>query len=75
MIAAITIPWMLMIKPYLLRREHLKKVAAGYNTLGGDSPGATNDTDSAASPTRAAASHGGGHGGHGEVLHSMDTLV
>lgn len=33
MIALICVPWMLLLKPYLLYRDHLATVEAGYETV------------------------------------------
>jgi hypothetical protein len=63
MIAAITVPWMLVIKPYLLRREHLRNIAAGYATIENESPGTSANAEEAP-PVSAAPK---GDHGHGEV--------
>lgn len=34
-IALICVPWMLLAKPYILWREHQKKVGSGYRTVSG----------------------------------------
>jgi V-type H+-transporting ATPase subunit a len=36
LLAAICVPWMLCVKPYLLWKEHKKKEGAGYRTVAGD---------------------------------------
>lgn len=35
-VALVCIPWMLLTKPYMLWREHQKKVGSGYRTVGGN---------------------------------------
>ena len=63
LLAFITIPWMLIAKPYFLYKEHQRSIGAGYHTTGEDSP------DSAPP------ANDNSHGGHGEVGLSLFTLA
>ncbi|KAJ3410482.1 H(+)-transporting V0 sector ATPase subunit a [Chytridiales sp. JEL 0842] len=69
LIAFMCVPWMLLVKPYLLRREHLQHVEAGYTNLshenlaGEPSPSMDIDRNAAESATA------GGSGGHEEMNH------
>lgn len=37
-LAGISVPWMLCVKPYILWKMHQRNIAAGYRTVDGDSP-------------------------------------
>ncbi|KAJ3242214.1 H(+)-transporting V0 sector ATPase subunit a [Chytriomyces hyalinus] len=59
----VCIPWMLLVKPYMLKFEHEKHIAAGYTNLSQenlsqDTPSPSMEVDRSAAPTPA---RGGGH--------------
>ncbi|CAE6444236.1 unnamed protein product [Rhizoctonia solani] len=45
LLAAICVPWMLCVKPYLLWKEHKQKEGAGYRTVSGDEGNGRNSAD------------------------------
>ncbi|KAI9187711.1 H(+)-transporting V0 sector ATPase subunit a [Blastocladiella emersonii ATCC 22665] len=56
LIALICVPWMLVVKPYLLKREHDRTVAQGYASLSGHMPHPDDEAHSAlAGPSSSAA--------------------
>ncbi len=69
LLAVVAVPWMLLAKPYLIKKEHARKSIAGSQTLLH-----SESTDSASDAAGAGAAHadahvainsGGGHGGGG----------
>ncbi|KAI9140231.1 V-type ATPase, V0 complex, 116kDa subunit family [Paraphysoderma sedebokerense] len=83
LVALVCVPWMLCVKPYLLRKEHMRHVAAGYATLSvppspvTQQPGSP-DIEQHGEASLSAGVHGaGGSAGspspssnHGEDMHS-----
>lgn len=44
-VAAVCVPWMLCVKPYVLWKEHQKTVAQGYQGISGEAPRGEMDQD------------------------------
>lgn len=65
LLALISIPWMLISKPYLLYKAHKKTVAAGYGEVGNDSP--VGEVLHTPEENHGGGGGGGGGHGHGEV--------
>uniref|UniRef100_A0A8C5PZD4 V-type proton ATPase subunit a n=1 Tax=Leptobrachium leishanense TaxID=445787 RepID=A0A8C5PZD4_9ANUR len=70
--ALIAVPWMLLIKPFILRANHLKSQRRlhspnGHNAEGIDEESVQgNHTSAAVQEEHGGQHHGGGHGDHGE---------
>lgn len=46
LVAFICVPWMLLMKPLILKREHEKKIASGYQAVAPSSPRVSHSRDS-----------------------------
>ncbi|CEL54550.1 V-type H+-transporting ATPase subunit I [Rhizoctonia solani AG-1 IB] len=67
LLAAICVPWMLCVKPYLLWKEHKQKEGAGYRTVSGDEGNGNGRNSTDLADEEEGRPNGGDHdGGDGE---------
>uniref|UniRef100_A0A8D1SRM6 V-type proton ATPase subunit a n=1 Tax=Sus scrofa TaxID=9823 RepID=A0A8D1SRM6_PIG len=73
--ALISVPWMLLIKPFILRANHLKSQASRIQEEATEDIEAVNSSASVSSGRRASAGAHGAHDDHEEEFHFGDIFV